>query len=356
MQTAESMTVLGIMSGTSLDGLDFALCRFSRHSASYHYEIIATGYFEYAPGMRDKLSNVHLLNTIDFIRFHKSYGTFIGERVNDFLCDKIKPEFIASHGHTVFHMPNERLTVQIGDGAFIAAETKIPVISDFRNLDTALSGQGAPLVPTGDKLLFGEFDYCINLGGFANTSFDLENVRTAYDICPVNIILNRLSKEKGMDFDKGGMLGRSGSINTPLLNALNEIPYYQQNPPKSLGREYVEAHYLKLLSHYACSTEDQLRTYYKHIAIQTALSVKSEKNSKILITGGGALNTFLMEEIETELKGKHQVVIPDESIVNFKEAIIFAFLGYLRAMNQHNVLQSVTGASMDHSAGSIFII
>jgi anhydro-N-acetylmuramic acid kinase len=322
----------------------------------YHYEILNTGYIEYDSDFKGKLSRVHVLNTIDFIKFHKSFGSFIGTKINAFLSGKPKPDFISSHGHTIFHMPSEKLTFQIGDGAFIAAETKLPVVSDFRNLDTALNGQGAPLVPIGDKLLFPEYDYCLNLGGFANISYDLKDRRIAFDICPVNIILNWLSLEKGYEYDKDGELGKNGTVNKYLLNDLNAIPFYSIKHPKSLGREYIENFHQKIIDHCKISTNDKLRTYYLHVANQISKTIDPNKNSKILITGGGALNAFLINEIHCKLSKKNEVIIPEHALINFKEAIIFAFLGYLRIRNSHNVLKSVTGADMDHCGGSVIIL
>jgi anhydro-N-acetylmuramic acid kinase len=349
------LTILGVMSGTSLDGIDFALCRFNSEKKKYKYELINTGYVEYDINLKNELSNAHLLNTVDFIKFHKSFGTFIGKKAKEFLFDKIKPDYIASHGHTVFHNPSEHLTFQIGDGAFIAAETQIPVISDFRNLDTALHGQGAPLVPIGDKLLFDEYRYCLNLGGFANISYDSDGIRTAFDICPVNIVLNQLSKLMGFEYDKNGLLGTKGLINNTLLNELNSIPYYKLNNPKSLGREYIETYHLNILSQFNIPTENKLRTFYRHIAEQISNIIDHQFNSKILITGGGAHNSFLISEIKNVIP-ENEIIIPDNETINFKEAIIFAFLGYLRISNKINILKSVTGADINHIGGSVFII
>ncbi|NPA43931.1 MAG: anhydro-N-acetylmuramic acid kinase [Chlorobi bacterium] len=351
----KEQTILGVMSGTSLDGLDFAFCKFKKDKAKYSYKIIKTGFIPYSSEIKKQLKNAQNLSSYDFIKLHKWYGKFIGKNINNFLKEDLKPNFIASHGHTVFHNPKENITFQIGDGAFIASEAKISTISDFRNLDTALKGQGAPLVPIGDKLLFSEYDFCLNLGGFANISFNNENnERIAFDICPVNIVLNELVKPLGKEYDKNGNIGKTGNINFELLKELNNIPFYFKKAPKSLGREYSEKYHLPIIKKYNISQEDKIRTFYKHIAIQITEVLKIKENSKILITGGGTHNTFLISEIQKETKNK--LIIPSNEIIDFKEAIIFAFLGFLRINEKENTLKSVTGAIENSIGGSVFII
>jgi len=348
-------TILGVMSGTSLDGLDFALCKFKKEGANYSYEVIKTGFASYSSEVKKQLQNAHNLSSYDFIKFHKWYGKFIGENINNFLKENQKPDFIASHGHTIFHKPNENITFQIGDGAFISAETNISTVSDFRNLDTALKGQGAPLVPIGDKLLFSEDDFCINLGGFANISFDNENnERIAFDICPVNIVVNELVKPFRKDYDEDGKIGKSGKINIELLNELNNIPFYSEKAPKSLGREYSEKYHLPIIEKYNITQEDKIRTFYKHIAVQISEVLKTKENSKVLVTGGGTHNSFLISEIQKETKNK--LIIPSNEIIDFKEAIIFAFLGFLRINEGVNTLKSVTGAKKNNIGGSVFLM
>lgn len=351
----QESTILGVMSGTSLDGLDFALCKFKKNNNTFSYTVIKTSFIPYNSEIKKQLQNAHNLSSYDFIKFHKWYGKLIGKEINNFLEKKSKPNFIASHGHTVFHKPNENITFQIGDGAFIAAETNISTISDFRNIDTALNGQGAPLVPIGDKLLFPEYEFCINLGGFANISFDNDNnKRIAFDICPVNIVVNELVNIFGKDFDKDGKIGRRGKINYNLLEELNKIPFYSEKPPKSLGREYVEKFHIPIIAKYKIPEEDKIRTFYKHIATQISKIINKKKNSNILFTGGGTHNSFLVNEIKKETR--NNITIPSNELINFKEAIIFAFLGFLRINEDINTLKSVTGAKSDNIGGSIFII
>ncbi|NOZ35221.1 MAG: anhydro-N-acetylmuramic acid kinase [Chlorobi bacterium] len=347
----ERKTILGIMSGTSLDGLDFALCEFEKSDNNYLYKIIKTGFFKYDKKLKKQLETAHKLNAYNFIKFHKEYGKYIGKKATGFLKDVTKPDYIASHGHTIFHKPEEQVTFQIGDGAFITAETGIPVISDFRNLDTALGGQGAPLVPIGDKLLFSEYDYCLNLGGFANISYDKEGVRMAFDVCPFNFIINKFAQLSGKEYDKNGELGKSGNVNELLLNELNRIDYYNLKSPKSLAREYVEKFYLPVFNKYKIPIKDVIHTFYEHSAFQINKFIAPDKN--ILITGGGTHNTFFISLLKK--KTENELIIPDNKLIDFKEAIIFAFLGFLRSMRKNNTLASVTGAKNNSSGGNIFI-
>ena len=348
-------TILGIMSGTSLDGLDFALCEFEKSDNNFSYKVIKTGFYEYEKTEKHKLATAQNLNAYDFINFHKEYGKFIGQKANEFLKGEENPDYIASHGHTIFHKPGKNITFQAGDGAFIAAETGISVISDFRNLDTALKGQGAPLVPLGDKFLFSEYDYCLNLGGFANISYDNENgKRMAFDICPFNFIINKFAQSVGKEFDRDGEIGKKGVVNKLLLKELNNIPYYQMKTPKSLGREYAENFYFPIFEQYKISVEDATRTYYEHVVYQINRSINNDKNTKILITGGGAHNRFFISELQKN--AVYKAVVPDKELTDFKEAIIFAFLGFLRSIGKINTSASVTGASKDTSGGMIYTV
>ncbi len=352
---------LGIMSGTSLDGLDLALCNFKFRNNIWEFDIEKAVTIDYDQDWKFRLENASHLSGYQLIELHRRYGEYIGLQVNKFLSTcKSKPSIISSHGHTVFHEPQNKINFQIGDGSSIAATTGITTVSDFRSLDINLGGQGAPLVPIGDQLLFGEFDYCINLGGFANIShFNEKNIRVAYDICPVNIVLNSLASQLGLPFDKGGELGRSGKINKPLLDSLNQIPYYTQKPPKSLGKEWLEKNVNPIISRYSLSIIDKLRTFYEHSAYQIVNSLKIELpnreiSPKVLFSGGGAFNKFLIELIENQ--SNIDIVIPDKIVIEYKEALIFALLGVLRIQKQVNCLKSVTGAQYDNCGGQIFYI
>jgi anhydro-N-acetylmuramic acid kinase len=340
---------LGIMSGTSLDGVDLALCRFLENNNKWQYEILDSKTISYPVEWELKLRSAHQLNVLDFLLLHNEYGIYLGLIVNEFLEGKIIPDIISSHGHTIFHQPDQKFTFQLGSGASISATTQITTISDFRTLDVAFGGQGAPLVPIGDKYLFHEYDYCLNLGGFANISFEERNNRIAFDICPVNLILNKLAFKKNKPFDKDGEIGASGRIDQSLLGSLNSLDYYKQKWPKSLGREWVDKCINPLLADSGISIEDQVATFYEHIASQI-LRVVGPKG-KMLCTGGGTKNKFLVSKLEK--KTACQIIIPEEILIDFKEALIFAFLGVLRFMGRVNCLSSVTGARLDNIGGII---
>jgi len=345
---------IGIMSGTSLDGLDIALCRLTlQNNVLWNYEILKAKTIPYNEYWRNRLSNAHLLNALEFIKLHKEYGKFIAQNIIEYANDDLNEvDFIASHGHTIFHEPAKNITFQLGDGATIAATTMKTVVSDFRSFDVALEGQGAPLVPIGDALLFAEYDYCLNLGGFANISFDTNNKRTAYDICPVNFALNYLSQQIGYEYDKDGELGSKGNVNDKLLAQLNALDFYKKKPPKSLSREWFETEVKPLFDNCNESQSSKLRTAYEHISNQISRSIDSSEKKKMLITGGGAKNKFLVEL----LKNKTQTIIvkPNVTIIDFKEALIFALLGVLRIQNKINCLASVTGAKYDNIGGVVY--
>ncbi|MBI5219361.1 MAG: anhydro-N-acetylmuramic acid kinase [Bacteroidia bacterium] len=355
MAINNTFSIIGVMSGTSLDGLDLALCKFLNKRNHWHYEIVRAKTVVYPPEWKEKLVMATHLNSLQFTQLDNSYGKYIGDSINAFIKEiRHKIDFIASHGHTIFHQPENRLTRQIGNGAFIAATTGITTISDFRTLDVALGGQGAPLVPIGDKLLFSDYDYCLNLGGFANISFNRNNSRIAYDICPANIIINYLVKSLNLEYDKDGALARKGKIKIKLLTNLNRIEYYKSSLPKSLGREWLEEKFIPVINNSNCSIEDKLRTIYEHIAVQISKSVSTKGYKKILLTGGGTYNKYMVELIAG--KTTHTLVVPDKTLVDFKESLIFAFLGLLRYRNEINCLSSVTGATRDNCGGAIYRI
>lgn len=343
--------VIGMMSGTSLDGMDLTAVEFQLTNGKWSFTILASETLPYNEIWVKKLQNAPTLSGEKLIELHSDYGIFIGNQVNNFIKKTgFKPDIISSHGHTVFHQPKKHFTFQLGNGADIAASTGLTTIADFRTGDVALGGQGAPLVPVGDQLLFPEFNYCLNLGGFSNISFEKHNQRIAFDICPTNFILNYFAEKQGLEFDKNGELGKQGKITADLLNGLNNILFYKQKPPKSLGREWVENIFFPVLHSSKISDSDKLRTVYEHIAQQ--IGSTTSKSGKMLITGGGANNKFLVERIK--IYSRADLVIPSKEIVDFKEALIFAFLGVLKITNQINCLSSVTGAIKDSCSGIVF--
>ncbi|MEZ5148332.1 MAG: anhydro-N-acetylmuramic acid kinase [Bacteroidales bacterium] len=347
----ESYRVIGVMSGTSLDGIDIACCNF-RKSENWEFEIETATTIPYSDVWKKKLTSWYRQDRYALKEPDQEYGAFLAQIILDFITkNNIQPDLIASHGHTILHQPHKGITLQIGDGRLIAEKTGIPVIFDFRSEDVAKGGQGAPLVPIGDRLLFYDYDFCINLGGFANISFEYVHQRMAYDICPANIVLNEMSQRLGYPFDKDGMIARSGNVNQTLFNKLNELEYYQAPYPKSLGREWVENYINPIIDASKIEIKDVISTFTRHIAHQILLAVKQKEQAKVLITGGGAYNLHLIELIKKQ--ARQSIVIPDAKLVNFKEALVFAFLGVLRWRNEINCLCSVTGASSDTSAGVI---
>ena len=346
--------VIGQMSGTSLDGIDLAACLFHEAGGRWHHEVVAAETIPYTDEWSEQLLKAPQLNGWELARLDREYGHYLGETIQRFAARlDLKPLLISTHGHTVFHRPEKRVTLQIGSGSAIATETGLPVVCDFRSADVAMGGQGAPLVPIGDKLLFGDYEACLNLGGFGNISFDRDGMRIAFDICPVNIILNKLAALRGMKYDHDGRLARGGNENNRLMEQLNKLPYYDQPPPKSLGREWLEHSFLPLLQSSSLSTEDLARTVSGHIAFQVGKALKGHSASRVLVTGGGAHNGFLVDLIRRDRD--HEFMIPPDELVDFKEAIIFAFLGLLRYRGEVNILGSVTGCPADHSAGALHL-
>ena len=342
------------MSGTSLDGLDLVISRFHQIRNQWQYRILKAVTFDYPAEWKQRLSNASMFDTCSFLLFHDEYGRYIGDAVNKFLkATGVKAELVASHGHTIFHQPQNEFTFQLGSGAAIASQCNITTVSDFRTLDIALGGQGAPLVPVGDEFLFSKYRFCLNLGGFANISNRHKGSRIACDICPVNIVINNLALQAGYEYDPGGIIGSHGKINYELVKELNSLNFYSRPAPKSLGREWLEEYFMPVLANYDISLEDLIRSVYEHIAIQISSHINNYENGEILVTGGGTLNTFLMELLRQ--KTKSTFIIPDQQLIKFKEALVFAFLGLLRYRNEINCLASVTGARSDSSSGIIHL-
>ena len=350
--------VIGLMSGTSLDGLDIAHCFFRKRQGEWLFTLENCLSIEYPDTLRDRLKNSVYLSAIDLLLLNNEFGKWLGNHVKLFMLkNNIKIDFVASHGHTVFHQPDKGLTYQIGSGQELANSCGQTVISDFRSLDVSLGGQGAPLVPIGDQNLFSEFDFCLNLGGIANVSFESGGKRVAYDICPANMLLNHLSTQLGKVYDKNGEIARSGSVDERLLDQLNKLGYYELPFPKSLGYEWFCDEVIPIIDASNCSIPDKLCTGVHHIALRILKDISeyhTSNHAKLLATGGGAKNTFLIDTLRHYVNGEINVVIPEPEIVDFKEAIIFAFMGVKRIRNEINCLQSVTGASADSSAGVIY--
>jgi anhydro-N-acetylmuramic acid kinase len=346
----ETYKVIGVMSGTSMDGLDLAYCEFEHNEGNWKYTIGAAETIPYNPTWITRLTELHKQPAFVLTKTDLYYGRYIGHCIKTFVTKhQVSVDFIASHGHTIFHNPAEGYTTQIGNGNAIHAESGIPVIYDFRTLDVTLGGQGAPLVPIGDRLLFHEYEACLNLGGFANISYEADGKRRAFDICPCNIILNHVAQQAGYDYDENGEMAASGIANEQLLGALNDLPFYKRTGAKSLGREWVEQEIWPLVQQYEITIEDLLATFTQHISDQIATVFQTIGAKKVLFTGGGTYNALLINQLQT--KGNSTVEIPDPKLINFKEALIFAFLGVLRERNEVNALKEVTGARRDSSGG-----
>tara|TARA_B100000809_G_scaffold263661_1_gene317465 strand:- start:1745 stop:2812 length:1068 start_codon:yes stop_codon:yes gene_type:complete len=347
--------VIGTMSGTSLDGLDIAYCSFEFSGNNWTYKIIEAQTINFPTNLKDNLKSAIDMSGLNLMKLHNELGQFIGQSTAAFIkqkkIDQTEIDCISSHGHTVFHQPELNLTTQIGNGANISAITRLPVICDFRTTDVALGGQGAPLVPIGDKLLFSEHDICINLGGIANISFSRNSERIAYDTCPVNIVLNKLAQELGFEYDKAGKIAESGKVDTNLLVELNRLSYYQELHPKSLGIEWIENEVFPIINASTNSIENKLCTFIEHISLQIANNIKGNDKT-LLLSGGGTFNSYLVKRIKANTSNK--IIIPSIQIIDFKEALIFAYLGVLRLRNETNCLSSVTGASSDNIGGCIY--
>ena len=343
--------VIGVMSGTSMDGLDLCHCVFNKNELS-EFKILNAVTYQYPEKLLAKLKEIIKKNINEIDKINIDYGVFIGKCINRFINEyRInKIDLISSHGHTVFHEPEIGKTLQIGCGKSIKNITGIKTINNFRAQDLTLSGQGAPLVPIGDKILFSKYKYCLNLGGFVNLSIKTKNKIIAYDICPFNTVLNFYSKKLGYDFDIDGKLSESGKINFDLLNKLNSIKFYFKKHPKSLGIEFVNSTIFPLIDNFKISHEDTLATFVNHAAFQINQNIHDSK--KVLVSGGGVFNRNLISVLK-----KHynlNICIPENEIIDFKEALIFGLLGVLRVENKINCLKSVTGAKKDHCSGDIY--
>lgn len=366
--------VIGLMSGSSLDGLDIAYVYLHETGGKWAYEILHTDCQAYSASWVEKLSNAVHLNALDYQLLHAEYGHYTGRMVNKFIDDNNlhhQVHLIASHGHTTFHWPEKKMTAQLGDGAAIAAVTQLPVVSDLRALDIAFGGQGAPIVPIGEKLLLHDYNWFLNLGGIANLSFNGPVKYSAFDVCPANRVLNLLMLETGKPYDEDGNMAATGTANNALLQQLNKLDYYRQDFPKSLANNFGTGVVYPIIQQYSLSIPDALRTYVEHIAEQIGKAAgrllvtadnhatNAEMNpgkNKLLVTGGGALNSFMVERISEQLAMHSiEVVVPGKQLINFKEALVMALIGVLRWREEYNVLSSVTGAVRNSINGALWL-
>lgn len=353
MNTKERFHCIGLMSGTSLDGLDIAYCVFNKQENGWEFSVEQAQTIKYSTQWKDRLASAHKLKAESLLELDHAFGAFLGKTVKAFVTKhKLQVDFIASHGHTIFHQPDKNFTFQIGNGNDIHAQTSIPVVYDFRSLDVALDGEGAPLVPAGDKFLFSEYGVCLNLGGIANLSMDENNSRTAYDICFCNMGLNYLAAKVGKDFDKDGAMASAGEVNKELLKKLTSVYKGIRKKRPSLGRELFEKEIKPLIDAKKIPLNDRMCTLVESAAQEIINAIgKRDEPISVLCTGGGAFNHFLMSRM-LDLGGDGvSLILPDENVIKFKEAMVFAFLGVLRVRGEVNSLRSVTRASRDSSGG-----
>lgn len=345
--------ITGLMSGSSLDGVDLACCEFSRVNNMWDYKIVAAETLPYPADLKTKLEEA-CFQSMDQIRdLDLQLGNFYGDLINEFHGKyNLLPALISSHGHTILHEPHRGITLQAGSGKEIARKTGIKVVNDFRQEDVAQGGQGAPLVPIGDRLLFGNYEGCLNLGGFANISYEgSEGKRIAFDLGPANMALNWIAELNGSEFDRDGQLASKGKVSESLITKLNLLEYYKEPAPKSLGREWFLDNFLPLLKQQTLPIADLMASSSEHIALQIAKGINDAQIESVLVTGGGALNQNLIERLKHHTSA--EIHIPDVSLVHFKEALVFAFLGLLKMRNEINCLSSVTGGKNDLSVGVI---
>lgn len=341
------------MSGSSMDGVDIAYCEFELNNNAWSYKIVAAQTIPYEEKWRVRLSQLYKQPIEIYPKTDAFYGRYLGQLVKKFIHENsLTVDFVASHGHTIFHQPDLGYTAQIGCGAGISAESNLPVINNFRAIDVMLGGQGAPLVPIGDQVLFNEYDACLNLGGISNISYKSNNQTLAFDISPCNIVLNRVARWLKLPFDNEGKIAASAEIDAQLLEELNHLPFYKKSGAKSLGREWINEAFWPIVKSYLDTSEaEKMATLVAHISEQIALVLNQNQLKKVLVTGGGAFNIFLVESIKS--KTTCEIIVPNNMLINYKEALLFAFLGVLRVRNEVNILNSVTGATKNSIGGAL---
>lgn len=354
---------IGLMSGSSLDGLDIVLAAFEVADGRWKYKIKAASCTTFSNAWRSRLENAVHLDTEAYLLLHTAFGKYCGQQVVAFLNNRDvrrRPDVVGAHGHTTFHIPGKGMTHQLGDGAAIAAACRIPVVSDLRSVDVALGGQGAPIIPAGEKLLFPQYRYFMNIGGICNVSVHETKKITAFDVCPANRVLNMLAGLAGKKYDKEGRLAKSGTVNLPLLEKLNSEQFYTRLPPRSLANSFGTGVLYPTILKSRLSVKDALATYCEHIAMQTLKALipyRKKKKTSLLVTGGGALNKYLVGRIRYYLEAIGiDIEVPDDDTVNYKEALTMALIGVLRLREQDNVFSSVTGAARNSCGGALWSV
>lgn len=343
--------VIGVMSGSSLDGLDLALCSFVHDAGRWTGRIDRARTEPFPPDLQERLRGAMDATALEAARLHRDLGDHIGRACRAMAAGGTV-HLVSSHGHTLFHRPAEGLTAAIGCGARIAVRSGIATVCDLRSTDVALGGQGAPLVPLAERLLFPGREAFLNLGGIANLAVHRQGT-VGYDVGPCNQALDLLAREAGRPYDADGALARAGTVNDRLLAALEALPFYRQAPPRSLGREWFEAEMRPLIDVPGLPLVDRLRTVSEHVALRIAAELERHGVREVLVTGGGAHNTLLLERMRA-LSGA-VLEVPGPLLVDFKEAYLFALLGLLRWRGEANAAASVTGAGRDSVGGALYL-
>ncbi|MDH4057168.1 MAG: anhydro-N-acetylmuramic acid kinase [Cyclobacteriaceae bacterium] len=354
MEPKKKYKVIGLMSGTSLDGVDVASCVFQFNDSKWEYSIEKAMAVPYTPTWLSRLSKAHMMSAEDLVKLHVDYGMHLGNLCRKFirLYGIKQVDFISSHGHTVFHQPDKKITFQVGDGNAIHAVSGLPVVYDFRSIDVALGGQGAPLVPIGDRFLFSEYDICLNIGGIANLSQQMGGKRIAFDVCFANMGLNHLASKAGKAFDKQGAMASDGELDKAMLSDLSKVYLKIRNNRPSFAREFFEKRIRPILDREEIPITNRLNTFTESIAIEIAASIGDKKKRlSVLCTGGGTFNAYLIYRLIEHVGDSVDLIIPNPETIKFKEALVFAFLGLRRVRNEINCLKSVTKANRDSSAG-----
>jgi anhydro-N-acetylmuramic acid kinase len=351
--------VLGLMSGSSLDGLDIAYCHLEESGGVWHYEIECAACIPFDAYWKDVLTRITEVDVPSYMKYHTAFGRWMGQQVNEFINQNnlhYKVHLIASHGHTAYHFPTEHTTVQLGCGAQLAASVGLPVVSELRAMDMAFDGQGAPIVPISEQLLFKDYTCFLNIGGISNLSIKKDDGNIiAFDVCPANRVLNALTEALNLPYDDKGNIAKSEQVNETLLQQLNALPYYKQASPKSLGNEFGLNTILPILQNSGLTTHVQIATYTQHIATQIIEALqKYDASGKLLVTGGGAFNDYLI----SLLHKAHgiDVIVPDEATVQYKESLAMALIGALRWREEESVLATVTGAKQNSIAGALWMV
>ncbi len=359
---------IGLMSGSSLDGLDIVFAELQEEAGKWSFEIKAADCYPYAPVWKERLQHATSLKAFEYLLLHSEYGHYIGHEVNRFIEAKglhYQVALVSSHGHTSFHAPHLKMTAQLGDGAAIASVTGLPVVTDLRAIDVALGGQGAPIVPIGEMHLLKDYDLYLNLGGISNISFHRDGQYFAFDICAANRVLNMIAATVGQEFDAGGEMASHGHVHDGLLHQLNELPYYRQPFPKSLANHFGTDEVFPLVQSFGLTPQDALATYVQHVVLQIKSAIANyfpptdssilSAEKKLLVTGGGAYNTFLIQKLSESLSPLGiRIILPDNDLIQYKEGLIMAFMGVLRWRQEYNTLSSVTGAERDSIGGALW--